>query len=280
MMRVIINADDFGLSPGINRGVIRAFEQGLVRSASLSVLGRGFLEAAAYCRENPGLDAGLHLTLTDEKPLTDARALFPGAWDSDFLPGMGTLFRLVVSGRADLAAIEGELKAQMERAADAGLSISHLDGHQHVHLFLKLFPLCLDLCKRRGIRHMRTRLTDRMALRAGPGRIAQYLGLRLFLGAAVQTRIPRELPIIPCTGFLLSGGRLRVRDLLANLRALRRFPVVEVILHPGEAGDCERERYGHWDYAWEADRDLACSPELRQGLADMGARVTCFRELG
>ncbi|MEW5736571.1 MAG: ChbG/HpnK family deacetylase [Thermodesulfobacteriota bacterium] len=278
-MRLVVNADDFGLCNGINEGVIRAFEQGLVRSASLMALGSAFPEAARYLKEHPGLDAGLHLTLTDEKPLTDARALFPGAWDSDRLPGMAKLFALLASSRADIAALEREIAAQMDKIRSAGISISHVDGHQHVHLFLRVFPLCLSLCRAHGISYLRTRITDRPNLRAGAGRLLQYAGLRLFLRAAVAPRTPPDLPALPCTGFLLSGGKMTVRDALDNLDALGTPPAAELILHPGLPGPAEEREYGHWNYAWENDLALACSQELARGLGERGIRPSGFRDL-
>jgi chitin disaccharide deacetylase len=114
---LIVNADDFGQSPGVNRGVIRAHEEGIVTAATAMVRWPAAEEAAAYVRRQPGLDVGLHLDL--------------GEWyyvDGDWQA------RYEVIDTADAAAVEEELGAQLEtfrRLFDR--DPSHLDSHQHVH---------------------------------------------------------------------------------------------------------------------------------------------------
>ena len=67
MKQLIVNADDLGLTPGVNRGILRAFQDGIVTSASLLVTGSAFEEAVALAWQNPELDVGLHLTLVEER---------------------------------------------------------------------------------------------------------------------------------------------------------------------------------------------------------------------
>ena len=115
---LIVNADDFGQSAGVNAGVIEAHERGIVTSASLMVHGPAVAEAAEYARSEGVLSVGLHLDLGQ---WTFAR----GEWRTDYE-------RVPVSDRQQ---VEGEMRDQLELFTDlVGREPTHLDSHQHVHL--------------------------------------------------------------------------------------------------------------------------------------------------
>jgi predicted glycoside hydrolase/deacetylase ChbG (UPF0249 family) len=117
MRHIIVNADDFGLSPGVNRGIVMAHEQGIVMSASLMVRGHAAQEAAAYARAHPRFSVGLHLELCEY-------AFQGGEWVE--------LYRVV--DRQDADAVTSEVARQLEAFADlVGRPPTHLDSHQHVH---------------------------------------------------------------------------------------------------------------------------------------------------
>jgi predicted glycoside hydrolase/deacetylase ChbG (UPF0249 family) len=115
--RLVVNADDFGLSDGINAGIIEAREHGIVTSASLMVRGPAAEAAAEYGRKNPGFGLGLHLDL--------------GEWvyrDEAWAP----LYEVV--SLEDPAAVAAEAARQLEAFRRlVGRSPTHLDSHQHVH---------------------------------------------------------------------------------------------------------------------------------------------------
>jgi predicted glycoside hydrolase/deacetylase ChbG (UPF0249 family) len=115
--RLIVNADDFGLSPGVNRGIVAAHERGIVTSASLIVRAPAADEAAAYARVHPRLSVGLHVDLGEW-------AFRGGAWVE--------LYRVV--DLEDDAAVEAEVARQLDRFRGlVGRDPTHLDSHQHVH---------------------------------------------------------------------------------------------------------------------------------------------------
>jgi predicted glycoside hydrolase/deacetylase ChbG (UPF0249 family) len=116
--RLIVNADDFGQSAGVNRGVTEANARGVVTSASLMVRWPAAAEAAAYAREHPDLSLGLHLDLGEW-------ACRGGEWVA--------LYEVVPL--TDGAAVAGEVAAQLAAFQRlAGRAPTHLDSHQHVHL--------------------------------------------------------------------------------------------------------------------------------------------------
>ncbi len=115
---LIVNADDFGLSAAVNRGIIRAHESGIVTSASLMVRQPGAAEAARYARSSPRLGVGLHLDLGEW--------VFEGdAWRQRYA---------VVADLADPVAVEREVRHQYEAfVALVGRPPTHVESHQHVH---------------------------------------------------------------------------------------------------------------------------------------------------
>jgi predicted glycoside hydrolase/deacetylase ChbG (UPF0249 family) len=115
--RLIVNADDFGLSPGVNEGVARAHEHGIVTSASLMVRWRAADEAASYARANPRLAVGLHLDLGDW-------VFRDSAWAENYQ----------VVALEDAEAVAHEARAQLARFRELlGRDPTHFDSHQHVH---------------------------------------------------------------------------------------------------------------------------------------------------
>src|SRR5262245_58207581 len=103
--RLIVTADDFGLTHGINEAIVRSYRQGIVTSASLIVTGPAFESAADLARQYPGLDIGLHLDLADD-PIAFAMHL--------------------ALGRIAPADLERRIRHQFEKALDAGVRLTHI----------------------------------------------------------------------------------------------------------------------------------------------------------
>ena len=132
--RLIINADDFGLSEGINRGIMEAFGAGVLRSTSIMVGMPAFPDAVRRAGSaGKALGIGLHFTLTAGRPLTRAPSLVvPETGDFLSLPA---LVRRALLGRVNPREVADECAAQIARAREASLELTHLDGHHHVHIF-------------------------------------------------------------------------------------------------------------------------------------------------
>jgi hopanoid biosynthesis associated protein HpnK len=154
--RLIVNADDFGLSPAVNAAVARAHREGILTSASLMVNEPGFDEAVKLARENPRLGVGLHLTLLmghsalppEAIPgLVNARGEFSNRPVS---AGMAYFFR-----RGLRARLRAEIRAQLEKFRATGLLLDHVNGHLHLHLHPVIFELLLEAADEFGIRRLR-----------------------------------------------------------------------------------------------------------------------------
>lgn len=132
---LIVNADDFGLSEGVNRGIIEAHERGIVTSASLMVRGAAVEEAARYARLHPALSLGLHLDLCEW-------IYKDGAWEP--------LYEVVPF--EDGVAVAAEVSSQIESFRQiAGLEPTHLDSHQHVHRSEPLRSMMIEAANRLGV---------------------------------------------------------------------------------------------------------------------------------
>jgi chitin disaccharide deacetylase len=154
--RLIVNADDFGLSHSVNEAVIRAHREGILTSASLMVNEAGFEEGVRLAKENPKLGVGLHLSLLhghsalppEKIPgLVNARGEF-----SNSPVGAGMKYFFDDGLREPLQA---EIRAQFERFRSTGLPLDHVNGHLHLHLHPTIFKILMDEVETFGIRHFR-----------------------------------------------------------------------------------------------------------------------------
>ena len=135
--RLVVNADDLGLTRGVNRAIVRAHRDGIVTSTSLLAVAREFDHAVSLLHENPALDVGAHLAIVGEDPPLLSAAEVPTlvGRSGSFPLSYRTVVARSAAGRIDPADVRRELTAQLERIRAAGLAVSHLDTHQHLHLW-------------------------------------------------------------------------------------------------------------------------------------------------
>lgn len=157
MKRLIINADDLGADEGRNTGIFEAMRAGVVTSASILPNGPALDHALAGIRSGgfEGVSFGVHLNLTEGRPLAEGLSRLTGP-DGNFR-GKASAHRLLmntgdVSLQAELAR---EAALQIGRLLDAGIAITHIDGHQHVHVFPSVLSTVAQTARDHGIRRMR-----------------------------------------------------------------------------------------------------------------------------
>lgn len=146
MRRLILTADDFGLSPAVNEAVERAYRDGVLTATSLLVGAPAAADAVERARRNPGLRVGLHLAVTRCRPVLPASEL-PDITDGNGnlphnLAAAGVRYFFLSRARAQLAA---EIRAQFEAFRATGLPLDHVDGHNHMHLHPTVFSLLLRI---------------------------------------------------------------------------------------------------------------------------------------
>lgn len=274
---LVVNADDLGLHPDIDRGIESAHRDGIVTSASISAVGASFDEAVDLCRRNPQLDIGVHLTLVGERPLMDPSTL-GDLVDADgaFVDAHPALAARAITWRLDREAVRRELEAQVERVREAGLRPTHLDGHQHVHLLPGVWPSVVDLARRHGIEWVR--VPQFVPLSAGsPG----PLGAALRVGMNVLRRVRRAaLGTLRCadvTPALGQSGHLTVERILRGLARVPRGAMAELVAHPGANTPSLESRYD-WGYDWTGETAALQDPELRRALEHDGWQLRRFAD--
>jgi hopanoid biosynthesis associated protein HpnK len=277
LKQLIVNADDLGLTSAVNRGVLSAFQDGIVTSASLLVVGNAFEEAVALARQNPELDVGLHLTLVEERAVLGCKAL-PTLVDETgrFPRTSGEFIRRALLGHIRWDEVEREIAAQIARFENTGLRLSHLDSHQHLHMFPTVFQIVSRL----------TRGIDNIWIRnpAGPWRKSAGVRMRrrvLQLGlnlTCLSARILHGAPLrqMPDGMYGFEVGGCLTRSALEQI--LRRIPdgLYELVCHPGEDDVDTRTRYSHWGYQWAEELKALTAPETRMVLKEHGITLTSF----
>lgn len=220
---LLLVADDFGLAAGIDRGILRLAHAGRLSGVSCLATGPSWAADAAALRGAP-VQAGLHLNLSEGRPLSDAlRAVWPQ------LPGLKRLLAMAHLGTLPLHAVRAEWRAQLQAFEAAwGAPPAHLDGHQHVHHLPGLRRLLFELLA--GLPGTRVRNTGRVL---GPG----WALKRALLAATGGRRLALRLGPRAQNRVLLGTYDFRADFRACMLRWLAAAPARGALLycHPGEA---------------------------------------------
>lgn len=233
--RLIVTADDVGLDRGMTEGAIRAHRDGIVTACSIVANGREFDDAVARLREVPSLEVGVHLALVEERALTTG-ATMPRNY-----------VRFVLGRRGD---VEPELRAQIEKVLAAGLRVTHLNGHQHLHMLPRVRRVVERLAREYGIGYVRV-VNDR----GGKSRRLSMAVLN-----ALGDRGRRTIGVAEA-GHLTAS---RVVELLDHVDG-----VTELVTHPGVGVTA----YPHWGYAWDEETRALCDPAVREAIAARGIQL-------
>ena len=191
MKKLIVNADDFGLTEGVNQAIIDGHRNGIITSTTLMANGTAFDSAVAAGLAAPALGIGVHLNLTQGRPVSPVSQI-PSIVTPEgfFYPTPGALARRVLTGKARLGDIESELRSQIEKVASAGVRITHLDSHKHIHVLPAIFNVVLKLAREYRIDCVRCPV-EPAASALGPLRSGRRGWLRMvkqyLLGRALST---------------------------------------------------------------------------------------------
>ncbi len=276
--RLIVNADDFGLSAAINRGIVAAHRDGIVTSASVMANGPAFEHAVTLAKANPGLDIGLHLTLTGLAPVSAAASVASLVGrNGRFALHAIDFARRYARGAVLAAEVRAELDAQIRLALSRGLAISHLDSHQHVHALPGIARIVADLAAAHAIGIVRYPCEPLQAYMFGgagrPRRLAEQLALNALCAASALKRLPHADRF---AGFHF-GGRLTQHNLEIILRNLPARGTIELMCHPAE--EDSGGPHHQWGYAGPAERDALTSTGIRTLIAQRGIALIGSRDL-
>jgi chitin disaccharide deacetylase len=244
--RLIVTADDVGLDRGMTEGAIRAHREGIVTACSVVANGAAFDDAVERLRDVPSLAVGVHLALVEERSLTNLR-----------MPRKYTAFVPLYLARViSIDVIERELRAQIERVLATGLPVTHLNGHQHLHVLPRIFAVVARLAREYRIPYVRI-VDDR----GGTARSLAMSALSAFGRRARNAAFTNDRTI----GVAVAGHLDDVVPLLDHVEG-----VTELVTHPGIGV----MSYPHWGYEWDRETRALCAPGLREEIAKRGIELT------
>jgi chitin disaccharide deacetylase len=241
VIRLVLNADDFGLTPGVNRSILELHRAGALTSATLMANAEHTNEAVAGAVGHQDLGVGCHVVLVDGKPVLP-RDKIPRLTQGsgEFRPGLGAFVRDLLGENIPEAEIEQESIAQIRRIQAAGVRVTHVDTHKHTHIFPRVLRPLLRAAILCGVRAMRNPFEPDWALRATPG----APGMRRMQLRLLGTQRREFLKLIKQAGLattdgaigVLATGTLNAETLKALLRAMP-DGAWELVCHPGYFDD-------------------------------------------
>jgi len=286
MKRLIINADDFGLAPGVNRAIIELQQAGALSSATLMANGPFFSPAVYMAFAQPSLAVGCHVVLVDGSPClrpAEVPSLVDPRSPSSFRNTVGSFFADLLRGRIREEEIEAEAVAQIRRVQSSGITVSHIDSHKHVHAFPRVLAPLLRAARQCGVRCVRNPFEPWWSLKAtrpaGTVRRMQVHVMRI-QGRAFS-RLTREHDMMTADGSmgLLATGVLDDSVLRSLLRAMP-TGTWELVCHPGYSDRALDEARTRLRASREVERSalLAVIPDAIKN--DSGLSLIDFHQLG
>jgi len=276
-MKLLVNADDFGRHPLINRAVGECFERGILRSATLMPGGKAFDDAVEIARSHPALGVGIHLTLVNGFPVRPPEDI-PSLVTKDgvFLDDYTLFVKHFLQRKVNLEDVRRELSAQAEKMKKTGLTLTHIDSHQHMHVLPGIIRVALEIASSIGLSAVRIPRTP--IFTAASGSVGQLIGraglATLARLAALEAkrkhfRAPDHFAGI-VAGEAVQEGHFT--HIVENLKP----GVTEVMMHPG-MDDSILIRDCAWDHGFEAERDALLSAKIRTMLEKKQIELINFK---
>ncbi len=247
MKRLIINADDFGLAPGVNQAIVELQQAGSLSSTTLMAAGPYFSPAVFLAFAQPRLAVGCHVVLVDGSPClrtSEVPSLLDPASPMSFRATVGSFLADLFRGRIREQEIEAEVIAQIRRIQSSGLTVSHIDSHKHVHALPRVLAPLLRAARHCGVHCVRNPFEPWWSLKAtrtaGTFRRLQVHAMRT--QARAFSRLTAEHGMMTADGSigLLATGTLDDSVLRSLLRAMPQG-TWELVCHPGY-GDSALDR--------------------------------------
>ena len=239
MVRLIVNADDFGLTRGINQAIVELHSAGVLTSATLMARGPAFQHAVELAHRHPELGVGCHVVLTDGVPVSEPASI-PTLLDRNrrtFRHSLNDFLFAAVCGKIDPTELEHEIVAQIHVLQRARLRVTHLDTHKHTHTLPQIARALLRAAERTGVPAVRSPFEQRWSLRLGQTRTLRLLAVSatsLFRSRVLALPQLREGTVATTAGTIgiSATGRLD-RAILQQIVDALPEGTWELVCHPG-----------------------------------------------
>jgi chitin disaccharide deacetylase len=283
--RLIVNADDFGLTAGVNRGIIEGSRAGIVTSATIMANASAHQEAAALARANSNLHTGCHVVLIDGQPITSgAQSLINGT--HKFRSSLKEFARAALGKKLSAGEIQKEAEAQITRIQSAGITVTHVDSHKHTHIFPQVLRPVLRAAKALGVYAVRNPFEP---LRAWPLagtlgtpamwlRCAGVMSFQLFAREFYKAIREEGMYTTDGTVGIAATGMLNQKTLSAILTALPEG-TWELVCHPGYSDDDLRAAGTRLLKSREVELEALTSAETKSLLTRQNIQLISYAEL-
>ena len=287
MKSLILNADDFGMTRGVNQGIIRAHREGILTSTTLMANGPAFDDAVDKIAANPKLGVGCHLVLVGGKCVARREEVSSLADAQGNLPESLPMFvAKLSSGMIPSREIEREIHAQIEKIRDAGIAPTHLDTHKHTHAHPRVMEALGKVAKELGITRVRKPVENLHDSWQTMQADEKGISMQIVAAGAVRAVAPRFFAIARKYGLTFPDHFLGLAVTgQVSAAALRRMVdtldegSTEIMLHPGicdaelvQSGTRLREHR-------ETELAALLDAGVRSALHERGIRLISYREL-
>ena len=289
MRRLIVNADDFGFTVGVNRAIVEAHLRGIVTSSTLMASGRAFDDAVRLSKTAPRLSVGCHIVLIDGEPVLDSARLpsiaASRSGSARFGDNLKSFIARALTGRLKADEIEAETAAQIHKLQTAGIEVSHVDTHKHTHLFPAVLRPVLRAARACGIRAIRNPFGPRKPLKSSellrrPNLWTRYAEVRVLRNLA---RRFHETAIRE--GFITPDGTLGI-EVTGTLdetlfRAIAKIipeGTWEFVCHPGYNDADLKSAKTRLRESRETELRVLTLPEAREMLSSRGIDLISYRD--
>jgi len=287
MKEIILNADDFGLTRGVNEGIVRAHNEGILSSTTLMANGLEFDDAVRLAKANPRLGVGCHLVLIGGKPVAPPEEISSLVDREGKLPAtLPSFVARVTSGRIRTEHIAAELKAQIEKIRGAGIEPTHADTHKHTHAHPRVLSVVCSVLKDSGIRRIRQPIESFRNSWLTTASNRKGTTTQVVAAAAVRSIAPRFRATLEKYGMttpkhflgLAMTGQVGPEILKKMIESLDEG-TTEIMFHPGLSDDALAKTGTRLLMQRELEMRALMDQGVRQALEERGVRIISYREL-
>jgi len=286
--QLLVNADGFGFTAGVNRGIIEAIENGIVLSTS-ALANMGYIdEVSDLTKQFPDISIGVHLNLSVGKPVSPVENVSSLVnqqgefWGQAFVPKL-------LSGKLKMAEMVTELDRQIERIVTLGVHPTHIDGHQNLHLYPPFLLAALKVAEKWDIHTMRTH--NRYLFMQGKVRQSKIINYYLMhpkrfvthsmacvLMWYVRRRRMKTADRLITPGYMDGSHKSALETWLSIIKNLPQG-TNEIYCHPGYPDD-ELAKYAYYVKERETEIQVLTDPQVKKAISENEVELISFYDLG
>lgn len=230
-MKVIIECDDFGLNYGFSDAIHNSLIQGISKSTCIRVNGQAYKYSLSLIKTNPKIfDVGLHVDLTHGPFLTNIPLFFKSNYSITYIE---YCLRLLLNDKRLIRAIENEISAQFNKLHLDKVKISHVNGHDHIHMIPKIFEIICKTAKKNGVNRIRI-TNEPFHLSFNFINLIKYLILKAFTKKNIKTAQKLKMKYPNSFYGLIDSNNMNLANIVKSLEnaIISKFEIIEIAIHP------------------------------------------------